>query len=133
MNSFFTRFKEHLNADYGGRYIEVILSEVIQEDISILKILFPQAPIYKWKDKSQIDIDVEEVFQTGNIKKRRADLVVKLFCQFLEENFVIFNEEINEDALLFLLIKGLYLKHAHGFGKQKSEKKLMQFLNCGIL
>lgn len=38
--SFFTRFKDKLNTDYGGRYFEVILQEVIEDELNVLKLLF---------------------------------------------------------------------------------------------
>jgi hypothetical protein len=204
MRSFFSRFKDHLDGDYGGRYLEVILSEVIKEDLSILKILFPAIDGDIIKSKN-IEIAVEEIFPSKVRQHRRADLVVKLngkhkalleikyadkalerqipdyikyadknklcftyltqyippkedldtitaknsskyshllyatlykkikkhgkvnkpltnlFINFMEEQFMIYNEALNEDALQLLLIKGLYVKHAAGFRRKVSE------------
>lgn len=204
MKSFFSRFKEHLDGDYGGRYLEVILSEVIREDLTILNILFPTLGTDVIKSKN-IEIAIEDTFPSKVRSHRRADLVVKLngkhkalleikyddealemqisdyisyaeknqlcftyltqyippkedldtitaknnskyshllyatlykkikkygkinkpltslLINFMEEQFMIYNEELNEDALALLLIKGLRVKHASGFGKKVSE------------
>lgn len=204
MESFFSKFKDNLNADYGGRYLEVILSEVIREDVSILKILFPALDTNIIKSKN-LDIDVEEIFPSRVKKHRRADLVVKqngihkalleikyddkshdqqipdyikyakkhdicftyltqyipskkdldaisanyndkyvailykdlykelkkrgkankpvtnLFIDFMEEQFMIYNSEINNDVLALLLVKSLHVTDRHGLGKKVSD------------
>jgi hypothetical protein len=206
MGNFFSRFKNHLNFDYGGRYLEVILCEVIKDDLSLLKVVFPEIEINISKSKS-IDIAIEDLFPSKFRTHRRADLVVKengihkalleikykdepqefqiedylkyskkngicftyltqyipkeedlnlirnmqsnryvamlfsglfrkikdrkknnpvtqLFLNFLEEEFMIYNQEINEDALHLLLIKGLSLKNRSGLGKKVSDANI---------
>lgn len=207
MKNFFSRFKEHLKDDYGGRYLEVILSEVIKEDISLLKILFPALDKNILKSKN-IEICIEDIFPSKLRNHRRADLAVKikgkhialleikyedeaqekqisdyinyseknhlcftyltqyhpskkdldvierkkngqyihmlyvdiynqikkrgnsnkpvtsLLIDFMKENFMIYSEKIDENALLLLLIKGLYVKHSHGFGRKVSENNI---------
>lgn len=46
--------------------------------------------------------------------------IVKLFCEFLEENYIVYNNKIPKDAFILLLVKGLALKHAHGFDRKQS-------------
>jgi len=206
MKSFFSRFKERLDGDHWGRYLEVILSEVIREDKSILKILFPTLDEDIIKSKN-IEIAIEDTFPSQVRTHRRADLVVKLngkhkalleikyddealemqisdyinyaeknqlcftyltqyippkedldsiaaknnskyshllyatlykkikygkinkpltnlLINFMEEQFMIYNEELNEDALQLLLIKGLRVRHAAGFRRKVSENNI---------
>jgi hypothetical protein len=205
MKSFFSRFKDNLKMDFGGRYLEAILMEVLKEDLSILEILFPKIDKQIIKNRKYVEIGLEGIFPTQNKKKRFADLVVKykgkykalleikyadqplpnqiadyiryakknnicftyltqyppkkddlqtilsetndrykhllygkfykellnrnknrnpvtkLFCEFLEENVMIYDKDINYDSLLLLLIKGLYVKHNTGFGRKVSK------------
>jgi len=208
MKSFFTRFKDNLKIDFGGRYFEVILMEVLKEDLSILKIIFPSIDTKLLKKKNDLEINVEGTFpsKSGEALYRKSDLVVKykgkyialleikyedelrenqledyikyaqkndiyfayltqylqrkedvlklntlkksnhllykdlynsiikskkdsnpivkLFCQFMKENFMIYENEIPEDGLLLLIIKGLSLKHRHGFGRKVSSANI---------
>jgi hypothetical protein len=208
MITFFSRFKDHLSMDFGGRYFEVILHEVIKEDLDIIKILFPSIDRKLLLNKDDIEIEVEDVFHAKNKKNRRADLVVKhngkhialleikyldgplegqiddyinyakenniyftyltqnipsgkdiikitsaynnkfyhllyrdlyksllklhnknnpilkLFCNYLEENFMVYNNEINENALILLMLKGLFVRHDHGFGRKVSAENI---------
>lgn len=205
---FFSRFKNNLKLEYGGRYFEIILLEVIKEDISILEIIFPSINRDILRDSKKLEIDIEEIFPSKSnvVNYRRADIVVKykgkhvalleikyedqplekqledyltyseskqicftyltqylpskadsaklksykntyclqymdlyndivksnrnrnpivkLFCQFLKENFMIYNEDIHEGGLLLLIIKGLYLKHSHGLGRKVSSANI---------
>jgi len=208
MKSFFSRFKNRLKLEYSGRYLEIILLEVIKENISILKILFPSININLLRDSKNLEINIEEIFPSKSniVNYRRADIVVKykgkhialleikyedqpmeyqlddylkystgenicftyltqylptkedklklsdhastyhlrymnlyndiiessgnnnpvvkLFCQFLKENFMIYNKEIHEAGLWLLMIKGLNLKHSHGLRRKVSSANI---------
>jgi hypothetical protein len=77
MKSFFSRFKDNLKMDFGGRYFGAILTEVLNEDLSILKILFPTIDTKLIKNKKYTEIGVEKVFPSEDAEYRLADLVVK--------------------------------------------------------
>lgn len=78
MKSFFTRFKNKFETDFGGRYLAIVLREVIIDDHKILKILFPKLDlkIIKGENLEEI-IRIEYQFNSAiRKKKRRADLAV---------------------------------------------------------
>lgn len=204
--SFFTRFKKTLKANYDGRYLAVILQEVITDEPRLISILFPTIKVsskdiiqikieshfvkhrradmdiringkeaglleIKYNDKALvgqleayikyckknelnfsyltlnpldlnekkiIDLDKNGSFKINHIlyntlykkikeKKLDKNPVVNLFCKFLEENFMIYDQSYinkNEDVLIFIMLKTLFVKHAHGFGRKVSEKNI---------
>lgn len=213
MQSFFSRFKNNLDQNYGGRYIEVILKEVLIENPPIARILFPKIKIEILRDKSNLEIEVESLFKSKRRNHRKADLalkycgkhialleikcldhpleyqiddyikyakdndlhftyltqyypekedvikitkanqthllfsdllkqmikckydndpIAKLFRDFLEENFMRYIEKFDkkyENALILLMIKGLYVKHDAGFKRKVSLDNIMAIPN----
>ena len=72
MKSFFSRFKDNLKMDFGGRYLEAILMEVLKEDLSILKILFPMIDTQLIKNRGNtLRLVLKESFL---LKTRKNDL-----------------------------------------------------------
>ncbi|EQC45182.1 hypothetical protein M899_1052 [Bacteriovorax sp. BSW11_IV] len=207
--SFFSRFKNKLSEDFGGRYFEVILHEVIIEEPKIVTLLFPFLKIkssdviesqieypfasriadvcikingkevglieIKFNDKS-LDGQIEEylkftrekdifftyltlqtpeqkdlslikneekyannhhlahhmlyrkLYEKIVDKKYDRNPVVALFCKYIKENFMVFDSEYinsNDDILQFIMLKGLFVKHNHGFGRKISDKNIM--------
>ena len=211
MKGFFSRFKDKLAMDYGGRYLSVILGEVIKEDPAILAIIFPQNKTLFRNTKKLFEIELESTISSaGEDKKhRRADIAIwhegkivglievkcedeshdgqisnylafaekngasftyitqyypskaeqqqisesqkashllyknlykqlqqnrngstgdqnksitDLFCEYLKENFMVYNsiKERDLDVLKLLTLKGLNVKHRHGFNRLHS-------------
>jgi len=75
--SFFSRFKDKLNMDYGGRYFALLLREIIKEEPSVNSAVFPSL---NKSDQNKIrtsgEIHVEYPFPGFNGRKRRADLAI---------------------------------------------------------
>ncbi len=209
VKSFFSRLKKQMNTDLGGRYMEIILQEILFEDIAYIRAFFPGIDVTHYPNKNAFEVKIEDVFH----KRRRADLtvsyegkliacmeikyedfpledqiddyvdfakkrgiaftyltqyrpkvehmkiiarartssivhllysdvylnlqkmqqkkyshVVELFLKFIKENVMIYNSDFiqnNEDTLKTLVIRGLHLKHANGFGRRVKEDNLL--------
>lgn len=212
MGNLFTRLKDKLSRDYGGRYIGVLLEQVIADAPKTATVLFPglDPGIIKKLNDGTAQVVTEWRFPGRGQNNRRADLAIvdgetplalceikyedhlsagnpaqardyltqcrangaafvyltqhtpsedtlalitaargeglkahhlfyrdlyrklqkvgnhtaRLFCEFLEEQHVIYKDGFDDDALnalRYLMVRGLYVKHAHGFGTLKSE------------
>lgn len=63
------------------------------------------------------------------IEKRKLDAnpVVKLFCKFIRESHMVYDEPYlnkNMDVLEYIMLRSLHVKHNHGFGRKVSEKNI---------
>lgn len=75
--NFFSRLKNKLNADYGGRYLGVLLEEIIYDYPKILGVLFPNIDRSFYKEfEPERDVSIEYCFGRAKKKKRRADLAL---------------------------------------------------------
>jgi len=68
-NSFFSRFKQSLGSDYGGRYYAAVMTECINSDPSLAEAIFG------WKFKESFKATVEWSFP-GVSTNRRADIAI---------------------------------------------------------
>ena len=214
MKSFFSRFKDCLNADYGGRYFTAIIEQGILDNPALLKILFPTVDnniIKRFESECTLRVEYRFPSVTKKSDHRRADLAVlyggeaiallevkyedekgkenryqltdylrfakkdnnlcityltqyippqkdleflkkagrgnirhmlyselyrginrlnekgavaRLILEFLEETMGIYKTEINEKALILLVVKGLTLRHQTGFRRLVSDENI---------
>lgn len=100
MKSFFSRFKNNLNLDFGGRYFEVILAEVVKEEKSLLRILFPSLD-GKIIKNDELEIDIECMFPSDSRETefRISDLVVKYRGKYVALLEIKYEDELREKQL----------------------------------
>jgi hypothetical protein len=74
--SFFSRFKDKLNKDYGGRFVSLLLKEIMNEEPKVASVVFPSLKKYTVIGTS---FDIQEEYRfPGRMHKteRRADLAI---------------------------------------------------------
>ena len=57
-------------------------------------------------------------------KNSDSSAVYRMFKEYLEETYIDIEEEYSDDALLLLAVKGLNLRHDHGFGRKASHDNI---------
>jgi hypothetical protein len=69
------------------------------------------------KNKNYSYISYNTLYEEVKKSSKPNKPLTKLFIKFMEEEYMVYNEELNENALKLLMLKGLYVKHSHGFSR----------------
>ncbi len=199
MKNFFSRIKGLLKHDYGGRYLAIVLKEVLEEDSVIASCLIGNKNIkndsyyvqvewsfpdrnriadlaifdkisneviglveIKYEDEKSLGTDkqlddyldyckihkISFTYLTKNIppkadfkkitnnyisyaklvhrieNKNKISYAGKMLCSFLREEGYVFDNRIDETALLLLMVNSLSFTNRHGFGQLNTLKRV---------